>query len=119
MVLNRKALESRKPHFETVDVPNNGTYGVRVLFDADIDEAQERAKVEGKGTFLPLMLALSLVDEEGNRLFTIDEFRVVGKLIPFPAIDPLWKKIEAINGLKVLTPPEVGDALKNSGTTPA
>ena len=78
MLLNREAiLNVKDTHQEVVDVPEwGGSVCIRAMTGAERDDF--RAAIEGAetslvGKFEAPLLALTLVDVEGKRLFTIDD----------------------------------------------
>ncbi len=78
MLLDREAiLNAKDTHSEVVEVPEwGGHVCIRAMTGTERDDF--RAAIEGKeaslvGKFEAPLLALTLVDEEGNRLFSIDD----------------------------------------------
>ena len=78
MLLNKEAiLGAKDTHQEVVHVPEwGGSVCIRAMTGAERDDF--RAAIEGAetslvGKFEAPLLALTLVDEEGKRLFSIDD----------------------------------------------
>jgi hypothetical protein len=117
MAHNRNSLQNRKRKIEIVKIPDDGDYALRGLTIAEIDQWQLLIE-SNKGTSLPTMLALSLVDEKtGELLFPVDALEQVRAAIPYTSAGPLWKAALKLNGLEARTPAEQGTAIKNSEAT--
>lgn len=102
-----------------VDVPEwGGTVRVRALTGAERD-AFEQSIVEqrGKSTKMNLtnlrakLVALSVVDEEGKRLFTDSDAKLLGQKSAL-ALNRVFEVSQQLSGL---TPSDVEELTKNSG----
>lgn len=119
MAFNRNSITSRKWRTKEVPVEGDETYIVRALSDAEVKAIQDAADKAGKGTFTPILLAYSLVDEHDAQIFKPEEYELVQASIPFGSMEPLWQAVAELNGLKVKTVAQEGTDLKNSPATPA
>ena len=103
MLLNREAILSVKDtHQEVVHVEEwGGSVCIRAMSGAERDDF--RAAIEGTDTSLvgkyeaPL-LALTLVDEEGKRLFTIDDVEAL-RAKSAKVLDKLTQIAMRVNGM--------------------
>jgi len=104
--------------FEEIDVPEwSGTVRLKVMSGSERD-SYEAAIYEIKGKDVRLnrddmrakLLARTLIDENGNRLFPDAEIRMLGKKSS-KALDRLYEVAQRINGL---SREAVEDAEKNS-----
>lgn len=117
-ILKKQDIESI-----SVEVPE---WGGKVLikamttkqFEEMVQEAQSRAGKDGAfdfNGFRASLVAQSLVDKEGNLLFTQDDIEALGGKSN-KVIQNLFAKIQEINGL---TDEGIEDIAKNSGVTPS
>lgn len=114
-LLNKSAIlgASDLPH-EDVPVPAwGGSVRVRTLTGAERDEFREVIKDQnGVGRFSAALLAFTLIDEAGSRLFQIEEVEALlakrASVLDVPAT-----VAARINGLGA---DAVADAVKNSGS---
>lgn len=106
-MLTRDAILSAEDlRTETVEVPEwGGTVMVRELSAKERDE-YETSIVSVKGTKLDIdpvnmrakLVSMGCVDEDGNRLFTLDDAEDLGKKSS-TALDRIYDKIQEISGM--------------------
>ena len=113
----RKTVQVEFPEFDT-------TYLLREMSGTDRDKfeiAAFREDGEGKRHVEPLhlrarMVALCMVDENGNRLYADDEIEMLSDEIPASAIGKLFVAAQKLNGLDA---DAAETAAKNSASDPA
>jgi len=103
---------------ETIEVPEwGGSVIIRTLTGAERDEFEaSRFIVKGRSVKTNLvnlrarLISMCAVDEEGNRLFTSEDVRKLGKKSA-KALDRLFEAAQRLSGL---TPEDIEDMTKNS-----
>ena len=118
MPFNRESLAARRNATVTVAVPGHGDYLIRALSVAEANQWQTLNKAAGDGSSMPIMLALSLVDDGGSPLFKAEDWQEVTNLVSFHAAGEIWLACLKINGLESKPVAEQGSDLKNSDATP-
>lgn len=118
-LLTRDAiLQAKDLPTEDVEVPEwGGTVRVRALTGAERD-AFEQSIIEqrGKSTKMNLqnmrakLVALTVVDEEGNRIFSDEDAKLLGQ----KSASALNRIFEVAQRLSGLTPADVDELTKNS-----
>lgn len=118
MLLTRdQILQAQDLPFEDVEVPEwGGTVRVRALTGAERD-AFEASIVERKGSrteFNPVnmrakLVAMTVVDENGNRIFSNSDVEVLGKKSA-AALDKVFQVAQRLSGLR---PEDLEEMTKN------
>jgi len=118
MTLNKEEIIKAKDiKIETVEVPEwGGTVNIKSLSVGDRDEfTQWVIDNDGKTNtkdFMAKMVALALVDDEGNRLFTKDELSELSKK-SINVVERLYKIVSINSGLSGASFDEAKENLKN------
>jgi len=119
MILNKESIINAKDlQTVEVEVPEwGGSVLVRALSAGDRDEfTQWVTDKEGKinsRDFMTKLVSISLVDEEGNRLFSAEELIELNKKSS-KAIDKLFKVVQTNSGMNDTSMDEAKDNLKKA-----
>lgn len=113
-IASRAALEQIKRSFQDVDIPEVGTFRLRELSGTERDRfevgifREENVTVDGKAQTVrkvePLLLrarlvALSLVGEDGKRLYADDEVEILSDSVPSSVLNKLFEAAQKLNGM--------------------
>jgi hypothetical protein len=120
MLNKAQVLAAQDLMSEVVPVPEwGGDIKVRMLNGLEREEFQELTRdAAGKivlANYSLKLLAMTIVEEDGSRMFTMDELPQLGAKSP-AAIDRLFPVAARLNGL---LPSSVDDAEKNSLAAPS
>lgn len=114
ILTKNQILEANDVQTETVEVPEwGGSVIVKTLSGAERDKLEGSIMSQpGERNFTNLrakIVALSVVDEQGNNLFTFDEAVELGKKSA-RALDRIFTATQRLSGI---TPEDVEDLSKN------
>jgi hypothetical protein len=95
----KEKLLALKPKIEKVDVPEVGTVWVRGMTAIELDQwVANHAKTDSRDHYHAFLIARTLCDENGKRLFTDEELKKVSTL-PSQVADRLWDIAARLSGI--------------------
>jgi hypothetical protein len=99
MILTRDAILKAKVNITSVEVPGwEGTVLFRPLSVAGLSDFMEQREKLTAYQLYPLLIVLSLCDENGEYIFTQDDFEELAKQ-PFATLKTIGDEILKLNGL--------------------
>ena len=116
MFANRESFYAvPPPGFETLEVPGLGTVRVKPLTAGERDRFEQAGAESGGKYVRARFLVAGVVDEAGRPIFTDDDLPRLDEL-PAAVVQPV---VEAIARLGKLTPEDMKELEKNSGSGPS
>ena len=123
----RKEDIVKPPQFEikTLDIPElGGAIRIREMTGTERDQLEEYYANHEKGKswrrYRALVVVLSIVDENNQRIFSDEDIDQVNATVPWRVLDRIQDAVFELNNLKAAAAEKaVGDAEKNSSPGPS